>query len=408
MKNILKIFFLLTLSVNSFAQLTGGGSGGGATATIYTQGQIVGIADNLGTADRSGGFLVYCDGRLKSSFPVGVQAVFTSLGYGTNIPDLRGRIPVGANGSTYVVNTPGGISSFNLSQNQLPNVAPTASADAQGSHAHGLTGRNYNSTGSPASPFNARGLDGTAVFNSSTTVSTDAAGSHSHNITINSINGGVAQQPIPLRPADYPTNYFIWVGPSQPAVTVTQALSLTTTGTGAVTFNNVTGALNAPTNITIGDAKSGFQTADHNGWVLLNGRAITTLTTTQQAALLTLPAALSLGGNLVNATGRVFVQGTIGALVGSDLLVLTNLPNVSLTTAPGGNHTHQYLAANGSATLGVGSGSRLAGEISISQNTGTTTGTGAHTHTTALNGGVTQTSYTPAGVGVNQFIYLGI
>src|SRR5579864_3829289 len=33
-----------------------------------------------------------------------------------------------------------------------------------------------------------------------------------------------------------------------------------------------------------GDVKSGFQTTDHNGWILLDGRAISTLTDSQQQA----------------------------------------------------------------------------------------------------------------------------
>jgi hypothetical protein len=153
---------------------------------------------------------------------------------------------------------------------------------------------------------------------------------------------------------------------------------------------------------TIGDAKSGFQTADHAGWIKLDGRLKTALTTTQQANA----TALGIGANLPDATGRAFTQGTLLTNIGSSTIAQTDLPNVTLTTIAGGNHTHSYLAANGSATLGVGSGSRLAGEISIRDNTATTTGTGSHTHTAALNGGVTQTAYTPASIGVNQFIYL--
>jgi hypothetical protein len=155
---------------------------------------------------------------------------------------------------------------------------------------------------------------------------------------------------------------------------------------------------------TIGDAKSGFQTTDHNGWIKLDGRLKTALTTTQQANA----TALGIGVNLPDASGRSFRQGTLLANIGSSTILQTDLPNVTLTTVAGGNHTHSYLAANGSATLGVGSGSRLAGEISIRDNTATTTGTGAHTHTALLNGGVTQTAYTPASIGVNQFIYLGV
>jgi hypothetical protein len=184
---------------------------------------------------------ILMDGRLKSTLNSAQQSVATALGMGTNIDDFRGRYIVGANG-TFVLATPGGNNT--LSQNQLPNVALGGTTDNQGSHTHGLTGRNYNSTGTPASPFNARGLDGTAVFNSSTTVSTDAAGNHTHNIVTGSINGGVTQQP--LRLADLPVNVFMWLGASAQTVTVTQPLSLTTTGSGAATLNTATGVLNIP------------------------------------------------------------------------------------------------------------------------------------------------------------------
>jgi hypothetical protein len=156
--------------------------------------------------------------------------------------------------------------------------------------------------------------------------------------------------------------------------------------------------------VIIGDAKSGFQSTDHNGWIKLDGRLKSTLTATQQANA----TALGIGANLPDATGRSFRQGTLLASIGSDLITQPNLPNVTLTTVAGGSHSHTYLAANGSLGQGVGTGGRNAGEISILQNTQSTGAAAAHTHTVALNGGVTQTAYTPASIGCNMFVYLGI
>jgi hypothetical protein len=413
MKKIFKILMLLTVSVNSFCQVFSGGGSGGATSVYYSQCQLI---EKWQTPFVNQGDVIAMNGQLKSGLTVAQQLVATACGFGTTIQDMTGRTTVGP-GTGFTALSLSGASSVIIPQNTLPNLTfnatPNLTFTPSGSVATSVTAKFHSATGGG---FNGGWLqltDRAGFFQSSPselTVSASFTGSAATlpNYTTSSINGGVTQQSLSILNSNVAVPKYVYLGPAQPVVTVAQALSVTTTGTGAVTFNNVTGTLNAPTNITIGDAKSGFQTADHNGWVLMNGRAITTLTTTQQAALLTLPAALSLGGNLVNAAGRVFVQATIGALVGNNLLVLTNLPNVSLTTAAGGNHTHQYLAANGSPSLGVGGGSRLAGEISINQNTGTTTGTGAHTHTTALNGGVPQTSYTPAGVGVNHFIYLGL
>lgn len=155
-----------------------------------------------------------------------------------------------------------------------------------------------------------------------------------------------------------------------------------------------------------GDAKSGFQATDHDGWILLNGRLKTALTSTQQAKA----TVLGIGSNLPNATGRALIQGTLFAEIGSSAITQANLPVVDLTTtAAGGAHSHTYTAADGSTTAGVGTGSRLAGEISIRTASRSTAGTGNHAHTNiALNpvaGG--QTAYIPAAIGVNHFIFLG-
>lgn len=93
---------------------------------------------------------------------------------------------------------------------------------------------------------------------------------------------------------------------------------------------------------SFGDVKSGVQAADHAGWVLLDGRAISTLSASQQAAA----TALGFSGNLPNASNAYLVQngGTIGAVSGSNTTTLTqaNLPNVSFTgsAASAGAHNH--------------------------------------------------------------------
>ena len=93
---------------------------------------------------------------------------------------------------------------------------------------------------------------------------------------------------------------------------------------------------------SFGDIKSGVQNADHSGWVLLDGRALSSLSASQLAAA----TSLGFSGNLPNATNAYLVQNSaaIGTVSGSNTTTLTqsNLPNVSFTgtAASAGAHTH--------------------------------------------------------------------
>jgi hypothetical protein len=181
---------------------------------------------------------------------------------------------------------------------------------------------------------------------------------------------------------------------------------------------------------TIGDCKSGLQTADHSGWVLLDGRAKSSLTASQQTAA----TSLGIGTNLPNATGRAFVQGTLGAQIGSSTIAQANLPNVTLNAAsisagtPAGSidsqgaHTHPATVIFHDATGGGFNGGRIqstdrnpvrtqtnASEVQIQSAgshahnfTGATLS--AHSHTVPLGG--TGAAYTPAGIGCNMFLFL--
>ena len=91
-----------------------------------------------------------------------------------------------------------------------------------------------------------------------------------------------------------------------------------------------------------GDIKSGIQTTDHNGWIKLDGRAKSSLSTSQQARA----TALGIGPNLPDASNTYLSQngGAMGAVSGSNSVVLSqaNLPNVNFTGTSGnnGNHAH--------------------------------------------------------------------
>ena len=182
---------------------------------------------------------------------------------------------------------------------------------------------------------------------------------------------------------------------------------------------------------TFGDIKTGIQSSDHSGWVKLDGRAKSTLTTSQQ----TVATDLGIGNNLPNANNAYLVQngGTLGAVTGANSKTISraNLPNVLLTTSSNGEHQHTlpfasntpdgsydyydfvYGTSNETADT---SGQRV--EMFINESNSSAEGgekhylnkaEGDHNHTTRLNGNVTQTSLdiTPKSLSINTFIYLG-
>jgi hypothetical protein len=191
---------------------------------------------------------------------------------------------------------------------------------------------------------------------------------------------------------------------------------------------------------TIGDVKSGFQSADHAGWVKLNGRAVSTLTSTQQAAA----ATLGITGSLPNADNAYLTQNgsTIGSVSGSNTVSISqaNLPNVNFsgtaasngshshsgTTSSNGDHSHSpqgTSGANGSflktgfegSGAGVGGGSAFTTASTTTTNGAhthsyITSSDGSHTHTVTVSSGGSGTalSIAPKSMAVNMFIYLGL
>ncbi|WP_336733656.1 hypothetical protein [Chryseobacterium sp. VD8] len=161
-----------------------------------------------------------------------------------------------------------------------------------------------------------------------------------------------------------------------------------------------------------GDIKNGFQAADHNGWYLLNGRAISTLSTNARARA----TALGFTTNLPDATDR-FLKNTSGtdnlaAVSGADTFTITqaNLPNVTFTgtTNTTGSHTHTYTDNPlNSTTNDVVSGTN--NPISDTSSVNDTTSTdGNHTHSLSFTLGSSQpVSMQPNNIITNVFIYLG-
>lgn len=161
----------------------------------------------------------------------------------------------------------------------------------------------------------------------------------------------------------------------------------------------------------VGDIKNGFQSSDHNGWYLLNGRAISTLATNPRSRA----ASLGFATNLPDASDRFLKttsgSDTVGTSSGADTFTIaqTNLPNVTFsgTTNTTGNHTHTY-TDNPTTTISVASGSNNPVANAASTND-TTSSAGTHTHTLSfsLGGSSTPVSFEPDHIITNVFIYLG-
>lgn len=156
-----------------------------------------------------------------------------------------------------------------------------------------------------------------------------------------------------------------------------------------------------------GDIKTGIQSNDHNGWIKLDGRAINTLTATQQVKA----AALGIGSNLPNATNTYLVQNgnALGSISGSNTRTLAQnqLPNITLNYSRFSSFTTDGISGSSSGTLPLnGTSSALIGWTG----NGRINFTSSNTNTTSsLNGDVTQQNLdiTPKSMSVNTFIFLG-
>ena len=197
--------------------------------------------------------------------------------------------------------------------------------------------------------------------------------------------------------------------------------------------------------ITPGDIKSGFQTTDHAGWILLDGRAISTLTATQQAAA----ATLGFTANLPNGDKcsiRMDAAAALGAVGGSAKITQANLPAINtansgvittsghdagaVTSSSAGAHQHGVAIEDVAPTRSMyaiavlGGVEKWSGQTLLGANTAnnSTSGVGNfmlsagahthtvdlpnHTHTVALGG--SGTDYYAKAMVANFFVFLGV
>jgi len=177
-----------------------------------------------------------------------------------------------------------------------------------------------------------------------------------------------------------------------------------------------------------GNIKYSVRATDHNGWYLLDGRAVSAFPAAVQARA----QALGFTANIPNASDRVLktknTTENMATAGGSNVLTISqgNLPNITLTnntsgtTAAAGAHAHNpavgsaYLLSGTSAgNNGTGYGNAGNGAWGGVNSRANTAAAGAHTHTfsgtvtTPLGGsGVSVDNRSPY-LSVNTFIYLG-
>ncbi|GAA5086535.1 hypothetical protein GCM10023210_08510 [Chryseobacterium ginsengisoli] len=163
---------------------------------------------------------------------------------------------------------------------------------------------------------------------------------------------------------------------------------------------------------TVGDVKYSNVTTDHDGWYLLDGRLISSLSSTAQTAA----SSLGFTSVLPNSADRYLkaksASETLGAAGGNTSVVLTqaNLPNntYNTTTSSTGAHNHTYNDRASGTVNSIESGSTktvVDNDFAIS----TTSSAGAHTHTFSISTGGSSTplNLQPKYLSAYIFVYLG-
>lgn len=165
-----------------------------------------------------------------------------------------------------------------------------------------------------------------------------------------------------------------------------------------------------------GDIKSGLQLQDHNGWVLLSGRAISTLSNTQQVQA----ANIGYTQNLPNALNSVLMEHQLDlvSIRGTNQRTISqnHLPNKTLNGITNSNGEHIHTVNNIVIRTGQTSPNDNGGFDQldlINTETITTSVAGNHGHTfttSSLNGDNIQEiiDITPKSMDVNFFIFLGL
>jgi len=181
--------------------------------------------------------------------------------------------------------------------------------------------------------------------------------------------------------------------------------------------------LMGPTGRKIGDIKHiAANKADHEGWILLDGRSISVLTSIQQVNAV----ALGFSSMIPDATDT-YIKATNGVSTGNiqtgNTFTLTQgqLPNVNFTgtTSTTGGHSHTYSDTNTpTQTLGLATNVLallpllnivVAKPDNLAAFSGTSATEGAHVHSLSIPSGGSDAPITqkPQYLSVNTYIFLG-
>lgn len=168
----------------------------------------------------------------------------------------------------------------------------------------------------------------------------------------------------------------------------------------------------------IGDLKHGLQPTDHGGWIKLDGRPISALTSSQE------DAAIGLGytDTIPNALRLLYKYDpaiSVGQVGGNDSIVLTqsNLPNVMLSgnTSTDGDHSHGIATRQDNWNVRTSGPGGSVGGPSFAVDNGPlflhhgTVSAGAHSHSVVLplGGSAQPIPLDPRFISSNSFIFLG-
>ncbi|WP_081413980.1 hypothetical protein [Chryseobacterium daeguense] len=188
-------------------------------------------------------------------------------------------------------------------------------------------------------------------------------------------------------------------------------------------FTTLDGTLNTDASVVyhLGDIRFSSRTADHNGWYLLDGRALTSLPANVQARA----AALGISGTLPNAANKYIKQGTPGTTTGASSITLTkqNMPDFTLSGNTSFlNHAHTLISPGNASIRGTDIPQTSAGAANVWQLAGgaqagstntsqayTSSAEGSHSHTISVPTGGTDTpiALNPGYIQLNYFIFLG-
>lgn len=153
-----------------------------------------GTINQTARATAPAGYLL-CDGSAisRSTYSALFDAIGTAYGTGDgsttfNIPNLKGKVPVGYDSSQAEFDTlgeTGGAKTHTLSSNEMPSHNHTGSTSTNGGHTHDVYGKTYVNTLSWNELMAGRGsLSGSSA--------TSYNGDHAHSFTTNSSGGGAA------------------------------------------------------------------------------------------------------------------------------------------------------------------------------------------------------------------------